>query len=99
MGLGGGFLAVFVTAFVIGLIRADIPITAEILERTAPRFFDLMIALAATFILNLRTVVAETLFEITVRGVVKQGVSGWPGLTWSRGGSTTPRRGARSSGP
>jgi uncharacterized hydrophobic protein (TIGR00271 family) len=41
-GAGG----VLVTAYVIGLIHRDIPITDEIMSRTAPNLLDLMIALA-----------------------------------------------------
>jgi uncharacterized hydrophobic protein (TIGR00271 family) len=46
IGLAGGFLAVFATALVIGLVHENVPLTDEILQRTTPRFFDLMIALA-----------------------------------------------------
>jgi uncharacterized hydrophobic protein (TIGR00271 family) len=41
-----GLLCVVGTALVLGLIHKDIPITAEIMARTAPNFTDLMIALA-----------------------------------------------------
>jgi uncharacterized hydrophobic protein (TIGR00271 family) len=41
-----GVLCVVGTALVLGLIHRDIPITAEIMARTAPNFTDLMIALA-----------------------------------------------------
>lgn len=37
---------VIVTAFTIGLLHRDIPITHEILARTAPNLIDLMVALA-----------------------------------------------------
>jgi uncharacterized hydrophobic protein (TIGR00271 family) len=37
---------VFLAAAIIGLVNRDIPITNEIMSRTAPNFFDLMIALA-----------------------------------------------------
>lgn len=46
IGLSGGFTGVVVTALLIGLLHRDIPLTEEILSRTEPRFFDLMIALA-----------------------------------------------------
>ncbi len=41
-----GVAIVFLAAFVIGLVNRDIPITNEIMSRTAPNFFDLMIGLA-----------------------------------------------------
>jgi uncharacterized hydrophobic protein (TIGR00271 family) len=41
-----GTLVVMVTAFIIGLLHRDIPITQEILARTAPNLIDLMVALA-----------------------------------------------------
>lgn len=42
----GGVLIVLVVAFVVGLLHKEIPITHEIMARTAPNFLDLMIALA-----------------------------------------------------
>lgn len=42
----GGVLGVMLTALVIGYVHQDIPLTNEILARTAPNLFDLMIALA-----------------------------------------------------
>jgi len=44
--LAAGTVAVMLTAFIIGAINKDVPITQEILARTAPNFLDLMIALA-----------------------------------------------------
>ncbi|MDD4874450.1 MAG: TIGR00341 family protein [Dehalococcoidales bacterium] len=44
--LAAGTVAVIFTSFIIGTIHKDIPITQEILARTAPNFLDLMIALA-----------------------------------------------------
>lgn len=41
-----GVVAVMVTAFIVGAIHKDIPITNEIMARTAPNLLDLMIALA-----------------------------------------------------
>jgi uncharacterized membrane protein len=41
-----GVIAVMLTAFTIGFIHREIPLTAEIMARTAPNIFDLMIALA-----------------------------------------------------
>lgn len=41
----GGFLVVYGTAFILGLIHRDIPLTDEIYARTAPNLMDLMIAL------------------------------------------------------
>ncbi len=41
-----GAAAVYLVALIIGLLNRDIPITNEIMVRTAPNFFDLMIALA-----------------------------------------------------
>jgi uncharacterized hydrophobic protein (TIGR00271 family) len=41
----GGVLVVMVTAFVIGRLHMEIPITEEILSRTEPNFLDLMVAL------------------------------------------------------
>jgi uncharacterized hydrophobic protein (TIGR00271 family) len=41
-----GVAIVYLTALIIGLVNRDIPITNEIMARTAPNFFDLMIALA-----------------------------------------------------
>lgn len=45
LALGGGMLLVLVTAFIIGRIHIEMPITNEILNRTAPNLLDLMIAL------------------------------------------------------
>ena len=42
----GGTIGVIVTAFIVGTIHKDIPITNEIMARTAPNLLDLMIALA-----------------------------------------------------
>lgn len=41
----GGVVVVLMTAFVLGRIHMDIPITEEIISRTAPNLLDLMIAL------------------------------------------------------
>ena len=41
-----GIVGVIVTAFIIGAVHKDIPITNEILVRTTPNLLDLMIALA-----------------------------------------------------
>ena len=41
----GGFLVVYGTAFILGLIHRDLPLTDEIYSRTAPNLMDLMIAL------------------------------------------------------
>ncbi len=46
LSLLSGAAAVFVTGFVIGIVHNDMPITSEIMARTAPNFLDLMIALA-----------------------------------------------------
>lgn len=43
--LVGGFLVVYGTAFILGLIHRDIPLTDEIYARTGPNLMDLMIAL------------------------------------------------------
>ena len=45
--LGAGVLVVVVSAVTVGLIHRDIPITNEILARTAPNLLDLMVALAS----------------------------------------------------
>jgi uncharacterized hydrophobic protein (TIGR00271 family) len=42
----GGVVCMMVAAFILGIIHHDIPITNEILARTAPNLLDLMIALA-----------------------------------------------------
>lgn len=42
----GGTMGVMVSAFIVGIIHKDIPITNEIMVRTAPNLLDLMIALA-----------------------------------------------------
>ena len=42
----GGLAAVFIAAFIIGLVHQEVPITNQITARTAPSFFDLVIALA-----------------------------------------------------
>jgi uncharacterized membrane protein len=42
----GGLAAVFIAAFNIGLIHQEVPITNQITARTAPSFFDVVIALA-----------------------------------------------------
>lgn len=44
--LTSGVLGVLLTAFLIGLIHRDIPLTNEIMSRTTPNLLDLMIALA-----------------------------------------------------
>ena len=44
--LAGGVAGVMVTAFILGLVHRDIPITNEIMARTSPNLIDLMIALA-----------------------------------------------------
>lgn len=41
-----GAIGVMITAFIVGTIHKDIPITNEIMARTAPNLLDLMIALA-----------------------------------------------------
>jgi uncharacterized hydrophobic protein (TIGR00271 family) len=41
----GGFVIVYGTAFILGLIHRDVPLTDEIYARTAPNLMDLMIAL------------------------------------------------------
>jgi uncharacterized hydrophobic protein (TIGR00271 family) len=41
-----GAIGVVATAFIIGTIHQDIPITNEIMARTAPNLLDLMVALA-----------------------------------------------------
>jgi uncharacterized hydrophobic protein (TIGR00271 family) len=43
--LAGGVGLVFATAFVLGLVHSDFPLTNEIYARTAPNVMDLMIAL------------------------------------------------------
>lgn len=45
LSLLSGAVAVLATAFIIGSVHRDIPITSEIMARTAPNFLDLMIAL------------------------------------------------------
>jgi uncharacterized hydrophobic protein (TIGR00271 family) len=44
--LVGGVIGVMITAFILGLIHKDVPLTNEIMSRTSPNLFDLMIALA-----------------------------------------------------
>jgi len=46
LSLLSGAVAVLAIAFIIGTVHKDIPITSEIMTRTAPNFLDLMIALA-----------------------------------------------------
>jgi uncharacterized hydrophobic protein (TIGR00271 family) len=41
-----GVMGIMVVAFIIGTIHRDVPVTNEIMVRTAPNLFDLMIALA-----------------------------------------------------
>jgi uncharacterized hydrophobic protein (TIGR00271 family) len=43
--LGGGVAVVYGTAFALGTVHSEIPLTAEIYARTAPNLMDLMIAL------------------------------------------------------
>jgi uncharacterized hydrophobic protein (TIGR00271 family) len=43
--LGGGIGIVYATAFVLGLVHHEIPLTGEIYARTAPNLMDLVIAL------------------------------------------------------
>lgn len=45
--LAAGVAVVMLTGFVIGLVHRDIPITTEMLSRTAPNLIDLMVALAS----------------------------------------------------
>ncbi len=45
LSLLSGIVAVLVTAFIIGTVHNDMPITSEIMARTVPNFLDLMIAL------------------------------------------------------
>ena len=45
--LGAGVVVVICTALLIGLVHRDIPITGEIMARTAPNLMDLMVALAS----------------------------------------------------
>ena len=44
--LAVGAVVVIITAFIIGLLHRDIPLTNEILLRTSPNLIDLMVALA-----------------------------------------------------
>lgn len=46
LSLLSGAVAVLATAFIIGIVHRDMPITSEIMARTVPNFLDLMIALA-----------------------------------------------------
>ena len=46
LALVGGAVGVMATAFILGCIHRDVPVTDEILARTAPNFMDMMIALA-----------------------------------------------------
>jgi uncharacterized hydrophobic protein (TIGR00271 family) len=46
LSLLSGVAAVIFTAFIIGTVHKDLPITSEIMGRSAPNFLDLMIALA-----------------------------------------------------
>src|SRR5271166_1121953 len=43
--LAGGLAVTYGTAFIIGLVHSEFPLTAEIYARTAPNLMDLMIAL------------------------------------------------------
>jgi uncharacterized hydrophobic protein (TIGR00271 family) len=43
--LAGGILIVFATAFVVGFFNTEIPASVEMMRRTSPNSFDLMIAL------------------------------------------------------
>ena len=45
--LAGGIAWIVAIAFVVGLIHRDVPLTAEILSRTKPDLFNLIIALAS----------------------------------------------------
>ncbi len=45
--LGAGVVVVICTALLIGLVHREIPITGEIMARTAPNLMDLMVALAS----------------------------------------------------
>jgi uncharacterized hydrophobic protein (TIGR00271 family) len=46
LSLGGGIIWILGIAVIIGLIHRDVPLTEEILSRTNPRLFDLIVALA-----------------------------------------------------
>ena len=41
----GGVLVIFLTAVVIGFFHKEVPVSREMMERTAPNLFDLMVAL------------------------------------------------------
>src|SRR5580704_16826089 len=43
--LAGGFLVVYGTAFLLGFLNRNLPLTDEIYSRTTPNLMDLMIAL------------------------------------------------------
>ena len=43
--LAGGVVVVLITAFLIGLAHGDVPATTEMMTRTSPNLFDLMIGL------------------------------------------------------
>jgi uncharacterized hydrophobic protein (TIGR00271 family) len=43
--LAGGAAVVYATAFILGLVQSDFPLTGEIYARTAPNLMDLMIGL------------------------------------------------------
>ncbi len=47
LSLIGGSAWILVISFVIGLVHSDVPLTGEIISRTTPSLFDLMIALAS----------------------------------------------------
>ncbi len=46
LAVAGGVSVVLITAVIIGFVHKDVPVTHQILERTSPNFFELMIALA-----------------------------------------------------
>ena len=48
LAVAGGVSVVLITAVIIGLVHKDVPVTHQMLERTSPNFFELMIALAGT---------------------------------------------------
>jgi uncharacterized membrane protein len=49
--LAGGIGAVYATAFALGVIHHEIPLTQEIYARTAPNLMDLMISEASAYAL------------------------------------------------
>lgn len=87
LAVAGRVSVVLITAAIIGFVHKDVPVTHQILERTSPNFFELMIALAggaagAYASISPRLSIAfvgVALFQAGVARDLKQGLADYPG--------------------